>query len=134
MNTAQKHLNLLPSYFKRIGISLIIASILVLIAFKIEVFEGSKETWKHVSISLILLGLSIIALTKNKIEDEFTMLLRLKALGAAFIFGLAYVLISPILNLIFGDDVNEYPSSLSFMMSMLLFYFMLFFLMKRNQG
>lgn len=96
-------------------------------------FEGSKETWKHISSSLILLGLSIIALTKNKIEDEFTMLLRLKALGAAFIFGLVYVLISPFLNLIFGDDVNEYPSSLSIMMSMLLFYFMLIFLMKRNQ-
>jgi len=128
-------IQLLPSYFRWIGVLIIILPILVLIIAKlanIELFTSHKEIAKIFCGDFIILGLFLIALTKDKIEDELTLLIRVKAMAISFIITIAYVILQPVFDLIWGDEIVELKGQ-KIMIGMLFVYLGYFFIQKRKR-
>ena len=135
-NQKEKDLRLLPDYFKKIGFGLIFASVLFKILSKIEILPFDKEIVKMVSMNVILLAFLILAMTKDKIEDELTMKLRVNAFAASFLCAVLSVLVQPFMNLIFygsllSDKIDKGSTHLIFLMFSI--YFLIFYMGKKNR-
>ena len=86
----------LPHSFKNIGIAVVVLSFVVLTVFK---FIDDEALWirpflKHA----MLIGLLVISLSREKIEDELIEVLRSKSYALAFIIGVGYTLMQPLAN------------------------------------
>jgi hypothetical protein len=126
---------LFPNYFKRIGLVVIIFPIIAIIIIKvfgIEFTQTQREILKIFSMNFLDLGLLFVAFSKDKIEDELIIQIRFKAMAISFIFAAAYSIMNPLTYLIFNDPIKEL-SSQQLVGSMLLFYLIWFYLLKRNR-
>ncbi|HEY0669210.1 MAG TPA: hypothetical protein VGD22_13580 [Sphingobacteriaceae bacterium] len=121
-------IKLLPRYFKIAGLLIIVISVLLRIWA-----NALMPDFKLYVPSLIILGMSIIAFSRNKVEDELTLLIRLKAMSAAFVFGLIEVILKPIFNNWFDYNLNETDSG-RLIGKMLFFYFLFFYFFRRQQN
>jgi hypothetical protein len=127
----------LPNHFKKIGIAIALVSFLGIIILKITGVELS-ETIKFISKRLLLVGLLVIALAREKVEDEMIHSLRVKAFTGAFIGGVVYTLVFPAIvygaKLIFDKenilltDVGDFQ----ILWFMLFMYLVFFYLIKRK--
>jgi hypothetical protein len=127
----------LPNYFKKIGIAVAVIPFVTIIVLKIADLELS-ETIKFISKRILLVGLLIIALSREKIEDEMIHSLRVKAFTGAFIGGVVYTLIFPVIvyiaKLVFGKegklltDVGDFQ----ILWFMLFMYLVFFHMIKRK--
>ena len=119
----------LPHSFKRIGIAISVLA-LVLVLASSTLFESTfhKEMTKY----LLLLGMLIIVLAKEKIEDERIAQLRLQAFRFAFVFGVVMTLLQPFVDLFVdlfledGEPVFTEESNfkvLWYLLAMQIFYF-----------
>jgi hypothetical protein len=82
-------MKLFPNYTKRIGAVLSILVVISMIIIRQTIPRGPlslqmKTIWE----SLLLLGLFLMVLSKEKIEDEFIAAARLRAAAGAFLSGL----------------------------------------------
>lgn len=103
-----KPINLLPSYFKIIGLGLVIGSTILGISNKYFHFiTVQKEILKPVLLDVWIIALSFIAFAKDKVEDELTMLLRMKAIIAGVVFGLTFVVASDTFSLIIQEPMEK---------------------------
>ena len=89
----------LPNKFKVIGFGIFIISLLFILAspFILENYEYNGLLDK-VTKSALLLGLLAISISKEKVEDELIIILRMKSYSYAFIGGVLYVIIMPFIN------------------------------------
>ena len=129
-----KDLVLFPGYFKIIGIALVLLAFVVPIMIKllhIEIGFDQKEFFQEIIFSAMNLGLFFFALSKNKIEDERTLGLRLKAMAFAFLWGVLYVVVWPLVNHLFKFSLKAL-SGQQVMFSMLIVYLIIFFLQKKK--
>ncbi|KJF45038.1 hypothetical protein [Draconibacterium sediminis] len=134
MNKTQNNLRLLPRRFKKAAFSLIALTIFFVVLIFSEFVTVEKELAKTVTSSGILLSFLLLALTRDKVEDELTLIIRLKALAASFIYGVGYVVISPFVNLLFdGEFINDEMGTEGLLLTMFLFYFGMLWLMKKNR-
>ena len=92
----QNYQYLLPNHYKKVGIALLIASLTALIARK-YLFED-VDIVQEIGRKGMLLALLLITLSKEKIEDELITKLRGQAFAAAFIAGVIYTLVQPLIN------------------------------------
>ena len=86
---------LLPAYFKKIGLAVIILSLVPVIIIKsmhIEWTAFKMQLFRVFIFDAFILGLFFIAWSKDKIEDELTFLLRLKAAAWTFAAAVFYVI------------------------------------------
>ncbi|MDX1471765.1 MAG: hypothetical protein R3213_09740 [Flavobacteriaceae bacterium] len=83
----------LPHRFKMIGIGILLLGLVTLISFKF--IEGEPFLLRDFIKKLIIVGLLVYAISKDKVEDEYTVQLRGKAFSIAFIFGVTYALVQP---------------------------------------
>ena len=119
-------IRLLPRYFKIVGLSVVI------ISFLLRIWANPlMPDLKLYLPSLIILGMSIIAFSRNKVEDELTMLIRLKAMSAAFIGGIIEVMLSPVFRNWLSPNTNDSGRLIG---KMLFFYFLFFYLLRRLQN
>lgn len=82
----------LPSKWKKIGWIIFGVSIILLFARKLI----TEEVWLRFLLRhTIILGLLIVSLSKEKLEDEFIDKLRSQSYRLAFIIGVLYSLIQP---------------------------------------
>jgi hypothetical protein len=119
-----KPLQLLPNYFKKIGAGILIITFIVMLSFKfahVNFAVYTKEIIKTCTKDLILLSLSFIAFSKDKIEDELTMLIRIKAIVSAFVFCITYFIVGDIISLITREPMDT-ATSFSFILQALLIY------------
>jgi hypothetical protein len=85
----------LPYKFKKIGLGIIILSLLTAIANKFGINHTELgQTAKYG----ILLGLLVIAISKEKIEDELITKLRMQSYAFAFIAGVMITLTNPLFS------------------------------------
>jgi len=108
-NFFNRPLNLLPHYFKKIGLSLVLLCMLVPIAFKLFYFQIApikKEMIKMIVRDIVIIGMFFIVFSREKLEDELTLLLRIKSLASGVVFGIANAIISDIQN-ICQSNTNE---------------------------
>jgi hypothetical protein len=132
MKNNQTTLNLLPNYFKKIGIGIVLTTLLIaltrFIGFKN--FIDGKNLFLVVGFDMIIIGTLLYGLAKDKIEDELTFLLRTRAMAAAFIFGTMYAMVQPIIKIFFPNLLELSVQQLVF--NMLLFFLLMFTYQKRK--
>ncbi len=86
-----------PNYFKKIGIVLFIFSFLLIFVNKF--FIGYSEVNLVVKYGM-LIGLLFVSVAKEKIEDELIINLKMQSYTFAFIAGVVYSLILPLIYFI----------------------------------
>ena len=96
---------LLPRKFKMIGVVIILLSFAAMIIFKTTMPHLLKDSKVFLWNGLIL-GLLIIVLSKDKVEDEMLMAMRLRGMAASFIGGVVFVFITPFIDILFRDPVR----------------------------
>ena len=89
----------LPNKFKIVGLVLFIASVLSIIAF--ESFFGNSKYYgllDRIAQTGLVLGLLIISISKEKIEDELIIKIRMQSYNYAVIGAVLLYLIMPFVN------------------------------------
>jgi hypothetical protein len=123
--------NLLPTYFKVVGI-LVIALTLPSAAFIRPYIEPHHyQLAKAVTFNMIILGLFLIAWSRDKIEDEMSIHLRFQAMGGAFLFGVMICIINPLVAFLSSspdfDIQGQQP-----IMAMLIVFIIVYTVKKRS--
>ncbi|SRX73645.1 hypothetical protein [Aequorivita antarctica] len=88
----------LPNYWKKIGWGILVVSLALILSTKF--IDGDFDLLKSILKKAMLIGLLIVTISREKIEDEFIENLRSKSFSLAFIFGVIYVLAQPVVNYI----------------------------------
>ena len=130
----KKQLVLLPATFKFIGLGVAAMAFGVRAYFKMNEAAWSPEMIESVrslSMSGLILGIFLFAMSKDKVEDEMTLMIRLRAMGASFTWGALTVIIRPIVDIVSGDKA-EMINGQTTLMSMLFVFILIHFLLKRN--
>ena len=85
----------LPNSFKRIGIAVIVLAFLSLILNKMTL---NMEEWRMAAKYGMLIGMLMISISKEKIEDELVEKLRMRSYTFSFIAGVSLSLVQPFIN------------------------------------
>ncbi|AFL79557.1 hypothetical protein Aeqsu_0025 [Aequorivita sublithincola DSM 14238] len=127
----------LPNQWKKIGWGILFLSFGFLIISKF--LDGDYTLVSSIFKKTALLGLLIVTISKEKIEDELAENLRSKAFSFAFIIGVVYVLVQPLINylafvIVKPQNANyEDLGDFQILWFLLVVYLMTFwFLKKRN--
>ena len=94
----------LSNQFKKIGIFIAIGTFVLMIGRK---YIENSEWIRPILQGILLLGLLIISLSKEKLEDEFIDSLRSQSYRLAFIIAIVYSLVQPIINFVVGSILNQ---------------------------
>ena len=99
-NTSSGNLNKLgrfqiPNYFKKIGWGLAVLAFGSLIINKYSLDNEALKTFGKYG---MLLGVFLVSMSKDKIEDEFISSLRMRSYSVAFIAGVLYAFVLPLLD------------------------------------
>jgi hypothetical protein len=121
----------LPHHFMTIGIAIALLSI-VMMFVRAFAMEGETEWLKLLLQKTLLIGMLIMSLSKDKIEDEMTISLRAQSYAIAFVVGVIYALVMPYIE--FGvsnavhsggeafKDLGDFQVLLFMLMIQLMFY------------
>ena len=126
----------LPHSWKKVGWVLFIISLVSILLIKF--LDGDFELLKAILKNSMLLGLLIVTLSKETIEDEFIENLRSKAFRGSFLVGVIYVLVQPLVNyvafLIARPDKAEVEDLGDFQILwfLLVVYLTIFWMLKRK--
>lgn len=117
--------------FMNIGIAIVLLSI-VLMFVRAFALEGELEWLKQLLQKTLLIGMLIMSLSKDKIEDEMTISLRSQSYAIAFIVGVIYALVMPyvefgVSNIVHSGgeaykDLGDFQVLLFMLMIQLMFY------------
>lgn len=88
----------LPNKFKKIG--WIVFALTFIVLFSTKLFDGDFEILVELLKKLLLVCLLVVVLSKEKIEDEMIKSIRAQSFSFAFIGGVLFTLIQPLINLI----------------------------------
>jgi hypothetical protein len=130
-----KQPKLLGVHFKKIGIVVMVSSILpglIIKTMHIVLVESQRELFKSLSYSGFLMGLLFIVLSRDKEEDELTVYLRLTAMLDMFVFAVIYVIIKPLIVLMFQTTFIDVAGQ-QLVTLMLLGYLVSYYLKKYNR-
>lgn len=83
----------LPHSFKRVGFLLFAASFIFLF---VNAFSWDVESYRVAARYGILVGLLITSISKESVEDELIIKLRMESYAFAFIMGVVYALVLPL--------------------------------------
>ncbi|WBL24763.1 hypothetical protein [Zunongwangia sp. HGR-M22] len=72
-----------------------------------------------------------MAPSKEKIEDERSMKLRLVAFAATFLYGVLFVVVSPFVSILFHGSFEIDIHASQLLLTMFLWYFGVFYFMKK---
>ncbi|MEQ6124052.1 hypothetical protein AAON49_07635 [Pseudotenacibaculum sp. MALMAid0570] len=119
--------------FKKIGGYVVLIAFLLMIAKK---FVDEPIWVKPVLRNIFVLGLLLVSLAKDKIEDEFIDSLRSQSYRIAFILGVVYAIVQPQIEyavdyLIDGDDATNGFSYFQVLVFMLVVQIAVFYQLKR---
>lgn len=91
----QKLINFrLPYYFYKIGMAIIGVAI-VMMFVRAFALQGDQEILKEALRRLLLVGMLLMSVAKDKDEDEMLIKLRMQSYTYAFVAGVLYALIMP---------------------------------------
>ena len=124
-------LKLLPHKFKIVGYALLAISLVLFIISSTDLIAVEKEIIKNGFFDLVLIAFLVLALSKEKVEDERSMKLRLLAFAATFLYGVIFALISPFGSILFNGSFEIDLQANQLLFTMFLWYFAVFYFMKR---
>ncbi|OQP52506.1 hypothetical protein [Niastella populi] len=126
---------LLPEYFKKVGLVVMISAFvpaIIIKAMSVEMIQSQKELFHVFTLNAFILGLLFVAWSKDKIEDEMTVFIRLKAMALTFTSAVLCVIIVPFIDLLFKNPIANITGR-QVVMSMLFFYLMMYYFQKRGR-
>lgn len=85
----------LPHSFKKIGIAITICSFLAMFLNK---FTFDQPEYRLIAKYGLLVGLLLVSISKEKIEDELVIKIRMESYTFAFVVGVAYALFLPFVD------------------------------------
>jgi hypothetical protein len=94
--------------------------------------QSQRELFKSLSYSGFLIGLLFIVLSRDKEEDELTIYLRLTAMLDMFVFAVIYVIIKPLIVLMFQTTFIDIAGQ-QLVTLMLVGYLVSYYLKKYNR-
>ena len=95
----------LPTKFKTIGMVILILSFIGLMS---RLFmDDTNEIVREISKKGILIGMLLISISKDTIEDEMTATLRSKSYSIVFVSGVFYTIIMPYVDYGVSSAVNS---------------------------
>lgn len=121
----------LPHRFMSIGIAIVLLAI-ALMFVRAFAIDGETVWLKQLLQKTLLVGMLIMSLSKDKIEDEMTLSLRAQSYAVAFVIGVIYALVMPYVE--FGvsnavhsggeafKDLGDFQVLLFMLMIQLMFY------------
>ena len=116
----------LANSYKKLGYYIAFGTFGLMIAKKF--FE--EPDWVKPALKvLLLIGMLVISLSKDKVEDELIDSLRSKSYRLAFIMGVLYALVQPIVNFAVGSVLNQDAELAGFDYFQVLFFMLLVQLM-----
>lgn len=116
------NIQLLPHYFKKIGLLILVFTISGSMAYNMLVeFHGknfldsiiNNETVNILIQIVIAVGFIFTTLASEKIEDERTIQMRLKAFMHGFIYSISLFILTNFLHLVFFVTVNDKPETVT---------------------
>ncbi|WP_026777990.1 hypothetical protein [Polaribacter sp. Hel_I_88] len=116
----------LGNQFKKVGYSIAIAAFILMLGRK---FIENSEWIKPILHGVLLIGLLVISLSKEKIEDEFIDSLRSQSYRLAFIMAIVYSLVQPIVNYAVAVLLNQDNELKGFSYFQVLFFMLIVQLM-----
>ena len=128
----KKEVVLLPKHFKKIGLGVMILAFVPAVVVKsmnIEMMHSQKVLFRIFTFNAFILGLLFVAWSKDKVEDEMTVAIRLKAMAWTFGWAVLYVIVKPIVDLLFKDPIQDVTGQ-QVVMSMLFVYLIMYYLQK----
>jgi hypothetical protein len=131
----KKELVLLPVYFKKIGLVVMILAFVPAIIVKsmnVELVQTQKELFRVLTLNAFILGLLFVVCSRDKVEDEMTLSIRLKSMSWTFTWAVLYVIIAPIIDLLFKDPIGTLTGQ-QVVMSMLFVYLIMYYLQKMGR-
>ncbi|MFL0352331.1 hypothetical protein [Xanthomarina sp. GH4-25] len=121
----------LPNTFMFVGITIAALSIVSMFV-NAFVLEGDNHWLKLLSQKTLLIGMLIMSISKDKIEDEMTIQLRSQSYMIAFIVGVIYAMFMPyvefgVSNMVHNGgenykDLGDFQVLLFMLMIQLMFY------------
>ena len=124
-------IKLLPHKFKIVGYALLAISLVLFIISSIDLIAVENEIIKNGFFDLVLIAFLVLALSKEKVEDERSMKLRLLVFAATFLYGVIFALISPLGSILFNGSFEIDLQANQLLFTMFLWYFGVFYFMKR---
>ena len=123
---------LFPNYFKKIGIGILIVSFFIsIILKKTGLIPIDLDLALLIHHEGLIIGLLIIAFSKDKLEDELTTQIRIHSLVRAFLFVTVYFLVSPIVHFFTKSKTQVFNDSSFILVMILVFYLFMFYRMKK---
>lgn len=125
----------LPYSFKMVGLILIALTIIFAIITKaahIEYIHVHRSLFRTLTLNALILSLLFITMSKDKVEDEMTLQIRLRAMSFAFLWGVCYVVLMPFIDILFNDPVRTL-SAQQLVLSMLIFYLLMYYIQKATR-
>jgi len=98
----------LSNKYIRIGLGLFIASLISFIVLKI--IDLNSDSIKLVLRGVMLISLLMISVSEDKEEDEMLKLIRVQSYALAFVIGVLYAVLQPVINLLVGLILNSEKS------------------------
>jgi hypothetical protein len=131
--TTKMAVSLLPNYFKKAGIAVMLLAFATLVIVKtvnVTLSPVSKEVFKLITMNTFILGLLFIAWAREKFEDELTIAIRQKSMIMGFIWGVLYVIIRPFMDMLVKGPIGEVKGQ-ELVLSMLLVYLLMYFVQRK---
>jgi hypothetical protein len=123
---------LLPSQFKKIGFAIMILAFVPALVLKLmnsELLQTQKELFKIFTLNAVIVGLFFVAWSRDRIEDEMTVAIRLRAVAWTFAWAVAYVVFKPVIDILFKDPLAGL-SGQQLVLSMLVVYSITYYIQK----
>jgi hypothetical protein len=127
-----------PNYFKKIGIGIILFVLFGLIPITLylktynpQSIENYKQLFGILFIDITCIGFLLYAGAKEKVEDELIVKVRLQSMALAFLFGVIWTIIQPVIHYILNNKFVNLQSQ-NVILFMLIIYVVLFNSFKKN--
>ena len=98
----------------------------------IEMLHSQKELLRVFTLNAFILGLLFVAWSKDEVEDEMTIAIRLKAMAWMVSWAALYVIFHPIVYLLFNDPIQDLTGQ-QVVISMLLVYLIMYYFQKTGR-
>jgi hypothetical protein len=106
-------IKLLPNYFKKVGLSLIIITIISIVITKVFHLDDmfNKKILGTIFLDLLIIFCCLIIFSRDKIEDEMTILIRLKHFAGTFAGMVTMVILRNIMDIATVENPKNYSAT-----------------------
>lgn len=95
----------LPHYFYKLGMLIVGVSILMMFV-RAFALDGNQEILKEILRKVLLIGMLLMSIARDKEEDELIVKLRMQSYTYAFVTGVVYALVMPYVDFGVSNIVN----------------------------